>query len=270
MPAGDRELARLTSWFRDYVGSFCACDPPAAPVYRMKAAHTGRVRRIVRRLAAAEGLSGREAVVAEMAGLLHDAGRFEQYRRHRTFRDAQSVHHGRLAVSVIRTHGLLDALPGIERRRVLSAVAHHNEMRLHPLADPGGLLLLKLLRDADKLDILAMAAARVEGRGRNGPLADLNVPANGSCSPAVSAAIRAGRVVAIAKVRSRCDALLFFLSWVFDLNPPAASRQLLEAGGFDRLAAAVAPEGGSRALVRKARTYAAAHAAGPRAARPPV
>jgi hypothetical protein len=86
----------------------------------------------------------------------------------------------------------------------------------------------------------------------------------------VAAAIRAGRVVAIAKVRSRCDALLFFLSWVFDLNSPAATRQLLDAGWYDRLAAAVAPAGGVRGLVRKARTYAAAHAAGARAGRLPV
>jgi HD superfamily phosphohydrolase YqeK len=236
----------------------------------MKAAHTGRVRRIARRLAAAEGLHSRAVVLAEMAGLLHDAGRFEQYRRHRTFRDAQSVHHGRLAVSVIRTHGLLDDLKGIERRRVLSAVAHHNEMRLHPLADPSGLILLKLLRDADKLDILAMVAARIHSRRRHGPLADLNVPASGSCSPAVASAISAGRVVGIAKVRSRCDALLFFLSWVFDLNFPAATRQFLDSGWFDRLAAAVAPAGGVRGLVRKARTYAALHAAGARAARLPV
>jgi hypothetical protein len=270
MPRGDPGLARLTSWFQDYAASFCARDPEAAPVYRMKAAHTGRVRRIARGLAAAEGISGRAVLLAETAGLLHDAGRFEQYLRYRTFRDAQSVHHGRLAVSVIRTHGLLDDFQGIERRRVLSAVAHHNEMRLHPLADPGALFLLKLLRDADKLDILAMAAARVDGRGRHGPLADLKVSANGSCSPAVAATIRAGRVVAIAKVRSRCDALLFFLSWVFDLNFPAATRQLLDAGWFDRLAAAVAPAGGSRPLVCKARDYAAAHAAGARAARPPV
>ncbi len=270
MPRGDPGLARLTTWFRDYAASFCACDPEAAPVYRMKAAHTGRVRRITRRLAATEGLSGRALVLAEMAGLLHDAGRFEQYRRHRTFRDAQSVHHGRLAVSLIRTHGLLNDLQGIERRRVLSAVAHHNEMRLHPLADPGALLLLKLLRDADKLDILAMAAARVDGRRRNGPLVDLKVSANASCSPAVAAAIRAGRVVGITKVRSRCDALLFFLSWVFDLNSPAASRQVFEAGWFDRLAGAVPPDAGVNALVSNVRGHAASRAALPPAGQPTV
>ena len=70
MPGGDFELARAASWFRGYVASFCARDPEAAPVYRMKAAHTGRVRRIARRLAAAEGLHSRTVVLAEMAGLL--------------------------------------------------------------------------------------------------------------------------------------------------------------------------------------------------------
>jgi hypothetical protein len=270
MPRGDPGLARLTTWFRDYAASFCACDPEAAPIYRMKAAHTGRVRRGIRRLAAAEGLSGRALVLAEMAGLLHDAGRFEQYRRYRTFRDAQSVHHGRLAVSLIRTHGLLNDLQGIERHRVLSAVAHHNEMRLRPLADPDALFLLKLLRDADKLDILKMAAARTNGRRRTGPLTDLNVPADGPCSPAVAAAVKAGGVVALANVRSRCDALLFFLSWVFDFNFPAAFRQVLGDGSFDRLADAVPHGAPACEAVRNARNHAETRAAQPPAGRTPV
>ena len=184
MPADDAAgLARLRSWFRAYVAAFCTRDPGAAPVYRMKAAHTGRVRLGMRRLAAEAGLSGRALALAETAGLLHDAGRFEQYERYRTFRDGESEHHGRLAVQVIRTQGLLQDMPAAERRIVLGAVAHHNEARLRPLADPAALFLLKLLRDADKLDILKMAAARTNGRPRPGPLTDLNVPADGPCSP---------------------------------------------------------------------------------------
>ena len=271
MPADDAAgLARLRSWFRAYVAAFCTRDPDAAPVYRMKAAHTRRVRLGVRRLAAEAGLSGRALVLAETVGLLHDAGRFEQYERYRTLRDGESEHHGRLAVQVIRMQGLLQDIPAAERRIVLGAVAHHNEARLRPLADPAAFYLLKLLRDADKLDILKMAAARTNGRRRPGPLTDLNVPADGPCSPAVVAAMQAGRVVPVAKVGSRCDALLFFLSWVFDLNFPAAFRQVLEAGWFDRLAGALPPCGHARAVVRKARDHAASCAARPHAGRPPV
>ena len=248
-PAGDPGLARLTSWFQRLRRILLRPRPRSRPGLPDESGpHRAGRRRIRAGWPPRRGSPAERSLLAETAGLLHDAGRFEQYLRYRTFRDAQSVHHGRLAVSVIRTHGLLDDFPA---HRAASSPARRSptttKMRLHPLADPGALFLLKLLRDADKLDILAMAAARVDGRGRHGPLTDLNVPANGSCSPAVVAAIRAGRVVPIAKVRSRCDALLFFLSWVFDLNFPAAFRQLLEAGWFDRLAAAVAPAGGSRA-----------------------
>lgn len=270
MPRGDHGLSRLTAWFRDYAASFCARDPEAAPVYRMKAAHTGRVRRGIRRLAVEAGLSGRALALAEAAGLLHDVGRFEQYQRYRTFRDGESEHHGRLAVRVIHTHGLLEGVSTTERHRVLAAVAHHNEMRLRPLADPDALFLLKLLRDADKLDILKMAAARTNGRRRPGPLTDLNVPADGPCSPAVAAAVKAGGVVALANVRSRCDALLFFLSWVFDFNFPAAFRQVLGDGSFDRLADAVPHGAPACEAVRNARNHAETRAAQPPAGRTPV
>jgi hypothetical protein len=268
MPAGD--LPRLSSWFRAYVAAFCTRDPGAAPVYRMKAAHTGRVRLHMRRLAAEAGLAGRGLELAQMAGLLHDVGRFEQYLRYRTFRDGESEHHGRLSVRVIRDHRLLTGIPAAEQRRVLGAVAHHNEARLRPLADPAAFFLLKLLRDADKLDILKMAAARTNGRRRPGPLTDLNVSADGPCSPDVVAALQAGRLVPIAKVRSKRDALLFFLSWVFDLNFPAAFRQVLAAGWFDRLAAALPPCAHAGEVVRKARDHAASRAAQPQTERPPV
>ena len=231
-------LAELDSWFSDYVAAFCRRDPDASPVYRMKEAHTRRVRRGMRRLGAESGLDGRELALAETAGLLHDLGRFGQYERYRTFRDDRSEHHGRTAVRVIAAHGLLSAVPAAERRRLLRAVANHNAARLRPLADPASDLLLKLLRDADKLDILQMAADRIDGR-RPGPITDFDVPAGPACSPAALAAVCAGRVVPLATVRSRGDALLFYLSWIFDLNSPAAFRQVLASGWLERLGEAI-------------------------------
>ncbi len=78
----------------------------------MKAAHTGRVRLGIRAgWPPKRGSPAGRSLLAETAGLLHDAGRFEQYERYRTFRDGESEHHGRLAVQVIRTHGLLQDIP---------------------------------------------------------------------------------------------------------------------------------------------------------------
>ena len=256
----DGELARLTAWFRTYVAEFCRRDPRAESVYRMKAEHTGRVRLEMRNLAAEAGLAGPELEAAETAALLHDVGRFEQYERYRTFRDGESEHHGRLALRVIRAHGLLEGRPARERRRILAAVGFHNEPRLRSLPDPAAFLLLRLLRDADKLDILSMATAHMNG-GAHGPLADFKLPPEGPCSPAVAAELLAGRVVPIALLGSRCDAVLFFLSWVFDLNFPAACRRVLDAGWFDLLAGAVPEAAGMQEPLGRARARLASGSA---------
>jgi hypothetical protein len=258
MPSAD--LAFLSTWFSAYVAAFCRRDPGAAHVYRMKSAHTRRVRQGMRRLGTAAGLAGRELALAEAAGLLHDVGRFPQYERHRTFRDDRSEHHGRLAVEAIEAEGLLAAWPADERRRVLAAVGHHNEPRLRALGDPGAAGLLKLLRDADKLDILRMAAARSNGR-RRGPVTDFNLPETGACSPAALEAVLAGRVMPITAVSTRADAVLFYLSWVYDLNFPSAFRQVIEAGWLERLAAAIPSSAGTAEVLRALRAHATAGAA---------
>jgi hypothetical protein len=43
--------------------------------------------------------------------LLHDVGRFPQYRRWRTFRDSESDNHARLSLEVIRHEAVLEHLP---------------------------------------------------------------------------------------------------------------------------------------------------------------
>lgn len=259
MPRPD--LAVLSTWFSAHVAAFCRRDPAAAAVYRMKSAHTRRVRQGMRRLGAASGLAGRELALAEAAGLLHDVGRFTQYERHRTFRDDRSEHHGRLAVEVIEAEGLLAEWPADERRRILAAVGHHNEPRLRALPDPGAAFLLKLLRDADKLDILRMAAARSNAR-RPGPVTDFNLPENGSCSPAALEAVLAGRVIPIADVRTRADVVLFYLSWVYDLNFPSAFRLVLGAGWLERLAATIPSAAGTAEVLQALQSHAAAGADG--------
>lgn|SRR5512143_533310 len=251
------DLSGLHHWFLRYVAGFYTGDTELDRVYALKESHTARVCMTIRRLGKALKLSPEELWLAEAAGLLHDVGRFPQYARYRTFRDRDSADHGRLGLRVINRHGLLAALGPAERRQIAKAVAYHNAAHLLPLADAPALFLLKLLRDADKLDIWRVVIGHCRGRGQaRKAVLEFELSGNGLCSPAVLAALRGGRVVPIDAVRSVCDAKLLYISWVFDLNFPASFRETLKGRYVDRLAAALPLSQEVRSAVQVARDHA--------------
>ena len=199
------DLARLQSWFASYVSGFFTGSDELDRVFKLKQMHTERVCFTIRRLGKALQLSSRDLLLAEVAALLHDVGRFSQFARYRTFRDKDSTNHGRLGLHVVNRHGLLSAFTPAERRHIARALAFHNAAQLPPLADATSLFFLKLLRDADKLDIWRVVIGHYSGRGRT-PKAvnEFEFSGNGLCSPAVLAALKSGRVVPIDAVRSVC------------------------------------------------------------------
>jgi len=160
---------RLKSWFSNYVSSFYTGDEEFYRVIQLKKTHTARVSIGVRRLGRALNLGPCELRLAEIIGLLHDVGRFGQYARHRTFRDRDSENHGKLGLRVIGRHGLLSGFNPCEKRHIARAVALHNAARLPALTDASSLFFLKLIRDADKLDIWKVAIGHYNGCPQRAP-----------------------------------------------------------------------------------------------------
>jgi len=60
---------------------------------RFKKEHSLRVRMQAMKIAKQEGFTREECELAELIGLLHDIGRFEQVRLYNTFDDAHSIDH---------------------------------------------------------------------------------------------------------------------------------------------------------------------------------
>ena len=117
--------------------------------------------------------------LATVAGLCHDVGRFPQYRRYRTFRDGISANHGRLGVEALTRYGGLDWLPPADRHLVRLAVAVHNRKLLPPAVaarqDAAG-TLVRIVRDADKLDIVRVIVDYFRHPGPKDPVVFLNLP----------------------------------------------------------------------------------------------
>ncbi|WP_224985134.1 HD domain-containing protein [Geomonas agri] len=221
------DLAPLRDWFSSYCDSFRTSDLELQRNFDLKQEHTRNVCRDA--LLIAQGMGPRFEMLAEVAALCHDLGRFPQFRDYHTFKDSESLNHAHLSAQVMKQHHVLDFLPAEERGCIEVAVRMHNAF-LVPEAIPAVTAnLLRLLRDADKLDIWRVfieyfntpEAERASGAG-------LGFPDLPGCSAEPLAAVSAGRMVQLSALKSLNDFKLLQVSWIYDINYPATLRLIRE------------------------------------------
>ena len=181
-------------------------------------------------------------MLAEAVALLHDIGRFPQYHRYRTFKDSSSVNHAVLGAELLARAQVLDKLPADEQDVVMSAVRLHNVFTIPPELRGEYSLHLKLIRDADKLDIWRVFNEfyRLPEQDRASAVS-LGFPDVPECSPDVLAALSRRELVDLAMVQSLNDFKLLQLSWVYDLNFAASFTILRTRGYIDGLVATLPP-----------------------------
>lgn len=248
------QLDKLFTWFDGYVEPFLATDDEGLKNIRLKIVHTRKVCDAMALLSAGERLSEDEALIASAVALLHDVGRFPQYRRWRTFLDSVSDNHARLAVDVIRDENILAGLDASEQLLIEEAVRFHNLLEPPPVIQSPTRRYIDLIRDADKLDIwrvfVELLAQPPEERASAATLglADLPEMASDLCI----GALNAGSIVRLDTISCVNDFILLQISWVYDLTSATARRILLERGYIPTLAASLPERADIRAAVSKA------------------
>ena len=93
--------------------------------------------------------------LAKYIGLLHDIGRFEQFKRNQSFND-KLLDHGDLGEQILRETNALDYFD-IKKEDydiVYTAIRNHNKYMIQDGLDKRTMEFAKMIRDADKLDIL--------------------------------------------------------------------------------------------------------------------
>ncbi len=234
------DLRRFREWFTRYCSSFYTDEPEDQKNISLKEVHTLHVCDNMRRIT--EGLSLDEGLrlLAETVALFHDVGRFPQYKRYRTFLDSASVNHGLLGSKVLKEQGVLQALPDHEEGLILEVVKFHNAFALPRLDQPEGVLLLRLIRDADKLDIWRVFVDYYESPSEEKASAvALGFPDIPGYSQEILSCLREGKVAPLVRVRTMNDFKLLQLSWVHDLNFAPTFRLLSDRQYLSRIASAL-------------------------------
>ena len=128
-----------------------------------KIVHIQKVAENAKKIAEDLKLEKEDIQLAELIGLLHDIGRFEQLKRYNTYLDNKSVNHGELGVEILFQDGLIKEI--IEDRKydeiIRKAIINHNRdsSKIDKNVSQRELLHIKIIRDADKLDIYEILTA---------------------------------------------------------------------------------------------------------------
>ncbi|MCI4625503.1 MAG: HD domain-containing protein [Candidatus Magnetoovum sp. WYHC-5] len=222
-------LEGLKGWFEDYYNTFDASDDDDRKNYVLKKEHTEEVYKNAVSIAMAEGFSAEETVLAGICGLLHDVGRFAQYSRYKTFKDSISVNHGLLGSEILLKYNTLMGLDKNVQDVVLFTVKYHNVFKV-----PDGLgkveeRFLRLVRDADKLDIWSVFLKQVEiPQKQRASAALLGLPESSQYNPEIITIIMDKQVVPLNRVITVNDYHLLRLSWIYDLHYKASFQLLFE------------------------------------------
>ncbi|MFH1154082.1 MAG: HD domain-containing protein [Pseudomonadota bacterium] len=232
----NHELDRLRQRVLDYADTFIfRADIPDPHI--LKKEHTLRVTDEILDLARELNLPGPMTVLAQAIALLHDLGRFRQFETYGTFQDRISENHARLALKEIKTLGILEQWTDLERRMIMDGVLFHNAAEVPADRDLDGTLLMKLIRDADKLDIWRVLIDHYSSApSEKNRYITLGFEDNTGFSGKVVEAVFKNSYVRSDLVNGLADLKLMQMSWVFDLNFPESVARIRKRGYIDAIA----------------------------------
>jgi putative nucleotidyltransferase with HDIG domain len=228
------QLQEIKEWFLDYTRTYASDGGRFCPPLQLKVDHSKRVAEKARWLAESLGWNRSETNRAEALGWLHDIGRFSQFAEFGTFMDATSVNHGKRGWEIVRETKILFPLKIEEQTALLEGIRYHNAKTEPDSLTEESLRFLKLIRDADKLDIFHIILDSVQRDGfQDLPGMLPQVILEGPANQKIIYEIQNHRTCSITYVRSLADFLLMQLSWIYDLNYSSSFRWIIDRNIID-------------------------------------
>ena len=163
--------------------------------------------------------------LSALCGLLHDIGRFEQWKRYGTYNDSQSVDHGDLGAELLKERDLINAFSMTNHNTILNAVKNHNKYRVPQTLDDRDKLFTDVTRDADKIDILYLFAEGFLTSRLHGA----------AISESVYQSLMKQENICTRAIKTKADVVAFHLAFVFDLNSTRSFEIVKENDYVDKM-----------------------------------
>ncbi|MCG6190829.1 HD domain-containing protein [Maribellus maritimus] len=223
-------------FLNSYIESFKDLREEQENNFVIKQNHSKRVAENALGLSEKLELPEKDKRLAFIIAMFHDIGRFPQLVQYNTFNDSKSVDHAELGVEVLKKERIPEQLGCGEENVIYSAILAHNKFEIPKKLSEQELLHAKILRDADKLDILKVLTDYYSNRNA-APNHTLTweLPKSAWVSDAVAKEILAGKLVSKKNVASELDVKIMQMSWIFDLNFKASVEYVLEKRYLEKI-----------------------------------
>lgn len=243
--------------FETYCQSFEGISEEQQKNFDIKKDHSFRVAEMILSLADQLDLNDEEKYLAYLIGLFHDIGRFKQLREFNTFNDAKSVDHANYSVQVLREGSYLDTLNEEQTKLVLTAIEYHNKRDLPKKLSESELLFARLIRDADKLDILTVLCDYYTNpKAVPNHTLTWEMPKGSVVSSAVKKQILKGNLVAKESIAHDLDIKVMQLSWVYDFNFKPSFGEIMSKRYLEKIYNSMPKSDSVIEIYRKVKVYA--------------
>ncbi|MBA4388301.1 MAG: hypothetical protein C0404_09995 [Verrucomicrobia bacterium] len=220
-------LSKAREWYQNYVRGFAGTDGKLGMLLQLKLEHSMRVAADSAEIARQLGWSEQETNTAEALGLYHDVGRYLQLQRYNTFLDSISINHGECGYEITRDN--CSAMFGDDFETIATSIRYHNRREIPDGIPQPTLPFLKLIRDADKVDILFVVNDTIKsGRHEDNPEILLNIDIKGPLNPALLQEFQETRNCSYKNVKSLADMCLMRVSWLYSLTCLPSLRMVLD------------------------------------------
>lgn len=196
------------------------------PKIKERYLHTYRVVDRIEELAISLHLTEEEIELAELIALLHDIGRFEQLSIYHTVNDRKSLDHGEYGVKILFEDGLIEKfrIPEEYYPIIKASIFNHNKMELTEIKNKKEELFAKMIKDADKLDILYLLI-------ENKQLPTTNEEVSSICRDLFFH----HQMIPYKELKTDSDHLLIYLGYVYELYFLDSFRYLKETKLYQRM-----------------------------------
>ena len=189
--------------------------------------HSFRVMELSKKYSKMLGFNKHDIELATVIGLLHDIGRFEQWKVYGTFIDRYSVDHADYGVEVLTKDNYLRKYIKDDKydKIILDAIGYHNKYKLPDDLGGQGKMFAQIIRDADKIDILYLRVIQ-----------ELKIEIDeNALSDDIYKSLINKKDIQIKDLKTKTDRLGITLGFIFDINYKESYKILKEVKYFDKI-----------------------------------
>lgn len=208
----------------------------------LKYHHSYAVSNLMKDLAISLNLTSEEIEIAKVIGLLHDIGRFEQWKKFKSFDDRNVDHADESCNYLFKDEHIREFLADDNYDTVIeNAIRYHNKLTI-PEMDDYSCMFTKMIRDMDKVDIFKQCAIHYEYTFNKEEV-----------SKEVIDCFNKEESIPHKFRKNKSDSIIIMLAFIFDINFEESFDILVETDNFDLFLSVVEITPGSEEEWRKIR-----------------